>query len=451
MESDVSEERKVYVSDLMPGMYVSRLDRPWLESPFPFQGFVLENWQQVAEVQSTCRYVYVHAGEAPPTAGAQTRGPGGAVAHPAERGTAPSAIRRIQPVSRRERGNGFTRAVPWEARLARQLGRAPQHPPPVTTSLDQEVRAARPLILETRSLVRRQMEDARNGRSLDTRAARESVEYITESILRNPDALVWLSGLKRRDEYTYLHSLSVCILSISLGRHLGLPRETLLELGFGAFLHDIGKMHIPDSVLNKPGQLTAQEMEIMRKHPEFGVEIVDGSERVPVSSRNVVFSHHERLDGSGYTEGVAGGQIHPLTHIVSVCDTYDAIISQRPYKKASSPVNATAALYRGRGRFFEPELVDRFIRCIGIYPIGSLVELSTEEVGVVVATNEERLRPKVLVVLDEEHHRLDAPYEVDLSRTPQIRTGQRLDIKRSLETGAYGLQPGELLRHVEDA
>jgi len=447
----VSEERKVYVSDLMPGMYVSRLDRPWLESPFPFQGFVLENWQQVAEVQNACRYVYVQAGAAPPTAGAQTRGPGGAVARPAARNGGPGVIRKVQPVSRPERNNASSRAVPWEARLARQLGRAPQHPPPVTASLEQEVRAARPLIRETRGLVQQQMQDARNGRSLDTPAARESVEHITESILRNPDALVWLSGLKKRDEYTYLHSLSVCILSVSLGRHLGLPRETLLELGFGAFLHDIGKMHIPDSVLNKPAQLTSQEMEIMRKHPEFGVEIVDGSERIPVSSRNVIFSHHERLDGSGYTQGVAGGQIHPLTHIVSVCDTYDAIISQRPYKKASSPVNATAALYRARGRFFEPELVDQFIRCIGIYPVGSLVELSTSEVGVVVATNEERLRPKVLVVLDEEHHRLDEPYEVDLSRTLQTRTGQRLDIERSLETGAYGLQPADLLEHVEQA
>ncbi len=451
----MSEERKVYVSDLMPGMYVSRLDRPWLDSPFPFQGFVLETWDQVAQVRDVCRYVYVQEGRAPALPASRTTGRGTRPRRPEPDARVTRRVNVVprpkpRPAPRPAAETPPARTVPWDARLARAMGQTPQHPPPITVSLETEIRAARPLIRDTRVLVHQQMLDARNGRSLDTPAARESVEVITESIMRNPNALVWLSALKQRDEYTFLHSLSVCILSISLGRHLGLPREILLELGFGAFLHDIGKMHIPDSVLNKPGRLTAQEMALMRQHPEFGIEIVEGSERIPESSRNVIYSHHERLDGSGYTQGVAGGQIHPLTHIVSVCDTYDAIISQRPYKKASSPVNATAALFRARGRFFEPDLVDQFIRCIGIYPVGSLVELSSGEVGVVVATNEERLRPRVMVVLDEEHDRVDQPYEIDLSRTLETRRGQRLDIRRSLETGAYGLQSGDLVTFLED-
>lgn len=441
----MGEERKVNVSDLRPGMYVSRLDRPWLESPFPFQGFLLEDWVEVEEVQNTCEYVYVEEREVALTAEVKTPGPARTISLSRDKGR----NHKLRPGSDLVRKGKAERSESWATRLAEQLGRAPGEPPPVTRPLEEEIRAARPLIMETRGLAERQMYDARNGHSLDMPAARECVGRITESILRNPDALLWLSALKKRDEYTYLHSLSVCMLSISFGRYLGLPRERLQELGFGAFLHDIGKMYIPDNVLNKPGPLNDEEMEVMRKHPEFGIEIVDGSERIPASSRNVIYSHHERLDGSGYTEGLAGEQIRPLTHIVSVCDTYDAMISHRPYKKACSPLDATAELYRTRGRFFDSNLVYRFIGCIGIYPVGSLAELNTDEVGVVIAAGEERLRPKLLVVLDEEHQQLKRPYEINLSHALQSPAGQRLDIVRSLEAGAYGLQPSELLSYVE--
>jgi len=462
----MDNEHKVDVSDLKPGMYVTRLDRSWLDSPFPFQGFLLDNWQQVAEVQDACEYVYVELEEDPAIKESKPATRGVLTAQPDSRPKRRWGLRLSARGGRKERRErGFRssdkggrksrddrndQGEAWENRLARQVGQAVGKAPPVTVSIEEEIRAARPLIQETRGLVLQHVEDARHGRSLDTQAARECVEDLTESVLRNPDALVCLSALKKRDEYTYLHSMSVCILSISFGRYLGLPRETLRELGFGAFLHDIGKMHIPDNVLNKPGPLTPDEMEIMRKHPEYGMEIVDGSERIPSSSRNVIFSHHERLDGSGYTEGVSGANIHPLTHIVSVCDIYDAIISQRPYKMPCSPMDATGELYRTRGRLFEVDLVHQFIACIGIYPVGSLVELTTGEVGVVVATNKVRLRPKVRLVLDEEHRRLENPYEIDLVHQVQTADGRSLDIKRSLETGAYGLEPpSEVLNYIQ--
>ncbi len=440
----MSEERKVDVSDLKPGMYVSRLDRPWLESPFPFQGFVLENWEQVNEVRKACDHVYIEEGEA-----------GGADPRRKPSLATPLPTTREQDKSRIRQGSRYQQHAAneppsaWSQSLGLKTGELPERPP-VKRPLQEELRAARPLIKQTHELVRKQILDARNGRSLDMPATRESVARITDSIIRNPDALVCLSALKKRDEYTYLHSLSVCILSISFGRYLDLPEKTLLELGFGAFLHDIGKMQIPDSVLNKPGRLDPDEMEIMRKHPEFGIEIVDGSERIPDSSRNVIYSHHERLDGSGYIEGVSGPEINPLTHIVSVCDTYDAIISHRPYKYANSPLDATAELYRTRGRFFDADLVYKFIGFIGVYPVGSLVELNTHEVGVVIENTSDRLRPKLLILLDSAHERLDQPFPLDLVRTRQTSAGRRLDITRSLETGAYGLDPFELMRYIEE-
>lgn len=439
----MAEERKVYVSQLAPGMYVSRLDRPWLESPFPFQGLLLENWEQVAEIQNACEYVYVEEPGEEPAGEAQS--PGGVIA--SVHGRRRNRRLRSGPRPIQEQESAWRASQPV-AQIQR-LGPASRRAPPVTATLQKEMHTARPLIDETREVVFQQLHDARHGRSLDVPAAREYVGRLTKSILRNPDALTWLSALKQRDEYTYLHSLSVCILSVAFGRYLGLARETLLELGFGAFLHDIGKMRIPDSVLNKPGQLSAQEMEMMRRHPQLGVEIVDGSERIPTNSRDVIYSHHERLDGSGYTEGVQGERIHLLTQLVSICDTYDAIVSHRPYKGATSPLTATGVLYRSRGRLFDARLVHEFIGCIGVYPVGSLVELSTEEVGVVLAANEDRLRPKVLVVLDAERQRLKTPYEVDLTRMLQTPDGRPLQIQRSLEIGAYGLQPDLLLARIE--
>ncbi len=440
----MGEERKVQVSDLKPGMYISRLDRPWLESPFPFQGFMLENWEQVDEVRNACEYVYVEEGEVD---GADIRRkPTLVTPQSQKREQDKFSIRHRSP--RQQHADNEPPSA-WSQSLGLQPGELPERQP-VKKRLQEELRAARPLIKQTHELVRQQILDARNGRSLDMPATRESVAKITDSIISNPDALLCLSALKKRDEYTYLHSLSVCILSISFGRYLELPEETLLELGFGAFLHDIGKMQIPDSVLNKPGRLDQDEMEIMRKHPEFGIEIVDGSERIPDSSRNVIYSHHERLDGSGYIEGVSGSKINPLTHIVSVCDTYDAIISHRPYKYANSPLDATAELYRTRGRFFDADLVYKFIGFIGVYPVGSLVELNTNEVGVVIENTNDRLRPKLLILLDSNHERLDQPYPLDLVRTRQTSSGRRLDITRSLETGAYGLDPFELMRYVEE-
>ena len=444
----MSEERKIDVAELKPGMYVSRLDRPWLESPFPFQGFQLETWDQVAEVRDACKYVYIEEGEADTGDGRQKSILG---VTPSKKRESESRVRRgfRQRIFRKKDATNEPPSA-WSLSLGLESGTLPERPR-IKSPLREEIRAARPLIKETQKLVHQQVLDARHGRSLDIPAARESVARITDSILRNPDALVCLSALKKRDEYTYLHSLSVCILSVSFGRYLGLPEETLLELGFGAFLHDIGKMQIPDSVLNKPGRLDPAEMEIMRKHPEFGIEIVDGSERIPASSRDAIYSHHERLDGSGYIVGASGSEINPLTHIVSVCDTYDAIISHRPYKYANSPLDATAELYRTRGRFFDADLVYKFIGFIGVYPVGSLVELNTGEVGVVVESTSDRLRPKLVILLNSEHERLDQPYPLDLVRTRQTSSGQRLDIRRSLETGAYDLDPFELMRYVEEA
>lgn len=440
----MSEERKIDVSELKPGMYVSRLDRPWLESPFPFQGFLLENWDQVAEVRDACDYVYIEEGKRD-TGSARLKS---ILGTPLSKRRQQKSRSRQSP--RQQRTADEERPSEWARSLGLQSGELPERPP-VKQTLQEELRAAHPLIEQTHELVRQQVLDVRHGRSLDMPAARESVARITDSIIRNPDALVCLSALKKRDEYTYLHSLSVCILSISFGHYLDLPKQTLLELGFGGFLHDIGKMQIPDSVLNKPGRLDPDEMEIMRKHPEFGIEIVDGSERIPDSSRDAIYSHHERLDGSGYIVGASGSEINPLTHIVSVCDTYDAIISHRPYKYANSPLDATAELYRTRGRFFDADLVYKFIGFIGVYPVGSLVELNTGEVGVVVESTSDRLRPKLLVLLNSEHERLDQPYPLDLVRTRQTSSGQRLDIRRSLETGAYDLDPFELMRYVEEA
>ncbi len=382
-------EKKLDVEDLAPGMYVIRLDRPWLESPFPFQGLMLENWADVREVRALCKQVYIET--APPREGS-----GG------------------KPATNRHQPSDDAR---WQGRLRKLADKPPVQPaPPV--ALRREAGPARLLHGQTTSFMRSALHRARRGDDIDVPAARAAVRELSRSVFRNPDALLWLGKLKQKHEYTYQHSLSVCILSLVFGRFLGLTEEQMQALGLGAFLHDIGKMQIDQALLDKTTPLTAEETAVMRRHTEYGVAIVDATGDLSDISRDIILSHHERMDGSGYPAGADATDIMPLTHMVAICDTYDAIVSARPYKEPVSALAAIAILTRARGTLFDPWLVDRFVQCIGVYPVGTVVELNNGETAIVVAINPQtRLHPRVLVIRNREGAELAQPFIRDLARS----------------------------------
>lgn len=395
-------KQKLTVDLLKPGMYVSELDRPWLESPFLFQGFILENDDDVRAVSEVCEWVYVD-----PEKGRDAPPPRPAVPEP------------------------LVSAVKWRERQAL----------PVTVPFEVEIEQARRAHQDTRQQVDRMFHDVRLGKNLDVAGARAVVSEMVNSVVRNPDAQLWLSNLRKRDEYTAIHSLNVCIFALAFGRHLGFVTDELNELGIGALLHDIGKMRIPLEILNKESALDEEEKHIIREHANHGYAILkQHAKQLPASALEVAYSHHERVHGKGYPRGLKREQTHLFARVVSIVDVYDAITSDRVYHHGMDTLAALKDMFDSRGHELDEELVEQFIQCIGIYPIGSVVELNSEEVGIVVSTPRgNHLTPRVIVVRDAMKKPVFPPPVLDLSRFRDSLTGRRLEIRRVIKPETYNI------------
>ncbi len=287
-----------------------------------------------------------------------------------------------------------------------------------TVPFEEEINNAKQIRIEAQNIITTIMSDIRMGKTIKSEQVNDLIGNMVDSIFRNRDALTSLARLKDFDNYTFVHSVNVCTLSLAMGRSMGFNKERLHSLGVGCILHDIGKMHVPDSILNKPDRLTDEEFGVMKKHPEYGVEILSDTNGIREESLYSVVQHHEKYDGSGYPNGIKGDEIHTFAILTGVVDVYDAMTSKRVYHNRFSPSDVLQRLYQWRGTHFAPNLVERFIKCLGIYPIGSVVEFDTAEVGVVVSVNHGNLlRPKVLLVLDRDKHRYISPFTIDLSGT----------------------------------
>lgn len=231
---------------------------------------------------------------------------------------------------------------------------------------------------------------------------------------------------------------------MAFGRHLGLPKKDIKNLGMSALLFDIGKMKVPRELLIKPGRLTKDEYLVIRKHVQHSVEIIENIKGINDAVISIASTHHERFDGTGYPRGLRRNRIPLFGKIASIVDCYDAITSIRPYRKAISPTEALRMLYRQRNRAFQDELVEQFIQCLGVYPTGTLVELNTGEVGIIIAQNAiRRLRPKIMLILNKNKVAYDRFETLDLAIENVDDDGNLLDISRSLQPGTYGIDPKE--------
>jgi putative nucleotidyltransferase with HDIG domain len=401
-------KKQIDTTYLKQGMYVAELDRPWLESPFLFQGFVVDSDEDLQTLQSLCSHVVIDP----------------------EKGDDIDVSIQHEPVSN-------TIRIDLDQRQRAQ----------VKVSFEEEIANARLVHHRTRTQLDSMFNDVRMGRSIDVTGAREVVSDMVDSIVRNPDAMQWLTNLRKRDEYTAIHSMNVCIFALSFGRYLGLNDSELNELGIGALLHDIGKMRMPLEILNKQGRLSDEEYDIVRQHARHGYEILQQTPGLPPSALEVAYSHHERKKGNGYPRGLTNDQIPLYAKMVAIVDIYDAITSDRAYHDGMNTLDALKNMFEWREHELDSDLVERFIRCLGIYPIGSLVELNTDEIGIVISVAQgRRLTPMVMLVRNAEKKTMLPPKIIDLSRFMRGESEQPIEIKKVLEPNAYGIDVREYIQ-----
>lgn len=245
------------------------------------------------------------------------------------------------------------------------------------------------------------------------------VENIVDQILRNDEILVNIMDLKRYDDYTYFHSTNVAVLSVIIGTELGLSEKELYELCLAGLLHDIGKMYVPEEILNKNGSLSDIEWEEIKKHPEFGYRITKDKFNIPTKAYVGIYQHHEKYDGSGYPKGLKGEEISLYGRILCIADIYDALVSDRPYRKGLSPSEAMEYIMAGGGYYYDSDLVQIFYKKVAPYPVGTVVELSDKRVAIVVSNKSNYcMRPTVKIIRDHLGNKVE-PYDVDLSHMDQ--------------------------------
>lgn len=426
---------RVAVNDLQLGMFVSALDRPWLETPFLLQGFIIKSIDDIDELRKHCSYVYIDIlkGRAPIKVKPRRIKSGGSAtpAKPPVR-----ADKDVEHIAASLDGQDNRRY--WETVFPHRTLRTY----PEVRPMEEELSTAQNVFKDLSVCVSEMMVQIEQKAVLEVKAVKDALNPMIDSVMRNPDACIWLARMKNRDSYTYKHSMSASVWAVALGRQLGLPRIDLSTLATGALLIDIGKLQLPPDLLAKPSRLSRGEFELIKTHVDLGIEMLKDSPEATRVVLEMVATHHERHNGKGYPKKLKGTEIPIFGRIAAIADCYDAMTSDRAYAPAVSPSYAVRKLYEWRNVDFQAELVEEFIQAIGIYPAGTLVELSTGAVGIVIAENRERrLRPKVLLLLDAHKKPLKESIIVNLRDIETTETGESLDITSSLEPGAYGISP----------
>ena len=378
--------KKISVDQLVVGMYLQELVGTWLDNPFWRANFVITKASDVALLRaSRISEVWIDTAK------------GLDVAAPAEVVEAAKA----SPVELPD-----AEVAPLQPDLAPQ-------PVPIA---DELARAAQ-ICAQSRQAVSDMFREARMGKAVDAQRVGELVQDISDSVARNASALISLARLKTVDDYTYMHSVAVCAMMIALARQLGFDGEAVRAAGVAGLLHDMGKALLPPGVLSKPGKLTAAEFAIVRSHPELGHRILVSGGNASQISLDVCLHHHEKVDGTGYPEGLKGRQISLYARMGAICDVYDAITSNRPYKAGWDPAESMRKMGEWAGGHFDPVVFQAFVKSLGIYPVGSLVRLGTDRLGVVTAQTAGSLTtPKVKAFYSIARKERIPAQEIDLSQ-----------------------------------
>lgn len=396
---------KMDVDQVKLGMYIAELDRPWLESPFLFQGFVIDSEEDLKTLQEHCNYVFIDDVKSQDS----------------------EELRKLFDVVRKESDG----KIPLKEDPRSQSSRE---------SFSSNLDRASKTVERSRKGVIRFFNDIRLGKSIETEDAKAIVGELISEITYNTNTALWLTSLRSRNEASANHCLNVSILAIAFARHLGMPMERLQAIGLGALMHDIGLARVPDSILLKPGHLSKEEFEVIKKHPRDGSHVLKLTGQLPEEALDIVLHHHERLNGRGYPEQLSGDQIGQGVRIVAIADVYDSLTSDKPYRDAVAPQDALTMMHKRSEEDFGRQLMEEFIKCVGIYPIGSLVVLNTGALGVVVSSNPEaRLKPLILLVRDENGKDVYPRKLVNLAVLGSHGAGHNWSVSRVVNPNDYGV------------
>lgn len=434
---------KVQTVNLQKGMYIAQLDRSWLETPFLFQGFEVCANGEIDRLRKYCKHVYVdversslekshiHAASKAAKSVSDVLSGRQQTVEDSEPLTTPQMFIRI-----------MARMDPT-GKLLDLLNRPKQYRNSVPTA--KEAPRAAEAYENAKAQMQSILDDIKTGTGVNIDTVQQAVTPMVESVLRNQNAMAWLVYLRKLDEFAYNHAVATSVWAVIMGRHLGFDHHSLNTLAMGGLLLDVGKTRIGESIVNKAGPLTHEESAIMASHVKHGVDITKSITGVSGDVLAMIECHHERHDGSGYPEGLAGMDIPVYGRIAGVVDCYDAMISNQPHKPAKSSYDAVRVLNLMCGTKFQKELVEQFVQALGMFPTGSLVELNTGEVGIVIEQNRvRRLRPKVMLVLNKGKEFLRRSKTLDLQKVP-CDEGQRRArwIVSGHEAGAFGINPNE--------
>ena len=392
----MSEPSKIHVADLRVGMFVCKLDRDWLDTPFLMQGFLIEEPEDIDIVAEYCEYVWVDTN-------------------------------RKVSLSQHSSGTGTASF-------------APINNYPYETSVQEEHRRVYKTFRKARSLTKDMLDDIRLGGALDAEGAKATVNECVKSVLKHPDALLWMSKIREESEYTSDHCLNVCILAITFGRQLGMDEGDLEKIGLCGLLHDVGKMRVPSQILHKPDRLTDKEMNLMKAHTVHGRNLLLSAQNVYSGTIDVAYSHHERVDGTGYPRKLSGSGISRFSKIIAIVDAYDAMTANRCYSRAVTSTEALKRIYEARGKQFDETLAIQFIKAIGLFPSGSIVELYSGDVGIVIETNQKRRHlPKIILVRNNQKKPRDKEKILDLSYIESDELPKEYLIKKVWPDGSFGV------------
>ncbi len=419
---------KVDTGNLQTGMYISALDRPWLETPFLIQGFYVKDKNDIGIISGICDHVYVDTAISTRTITSKMSTVSSAMGFDSV--TTEITITDSDTDNQDKGTSKPVRLFP-DKKLVR-YGDA--------TNWKSEGSAAEQAIAGLYSSLTEQLSRTLKGSPLELPRIKQAVEPMIDSVIRSPDACIWLARMKQRDNYIYEHSLGTAIWAVALGRQLGLPRKDLRSLAIGGLLFDIGKLQLGSDILNAERRLSSKESRLMKKHVEAGVKLLKEGGMTNPDVLDMASYHHERHNGTGYPQGLVGDEIPVFGRIAAIVDCYDAITSDRIYASALSPSVAIKQLYDWKDVYFQAEIIEEFIQAIGIYPAGTLIELTSGEVAIVVAASRSRrLRPEIMLLLDKDKKPLSDMKFIDLKEVTETEKGTPLDIINSLESNAYGI------------